>query len=209
MSSPSTEPSGDATRLGKLRVGFRRWLDVFAHHPWILIVVLLAIGGTSVATLDTTDYYFTSQNFCAFTCHVMESPYKELQQSKHGTTPSGVIPTCADCHVAKRLTFAMWDHFIGTGELFVWLTYDFSEPEAFEALRPAAADRARFQMLANDSQTCRECHVMEAIKPVRKRGQRMHTRALEENTTCIVCHYNLVHKEVEPSEAFLEAIEAE
>jgi nitrate/TMAO reductase-like tetraheme cytochrome c subunit len=48
---------------------------------------------------------------------------------------------------------------------------------------------------------------MEAIKPERKRGQRMHAVAIEEGTTCIVCHYNLVHKEVEPSKAFLEAIE--
>ncbi len=207
MPTPSTEPSGDTKRPGKVRVGLRRWLDVVSHHPWIAIVVLLAIGGTSLATLDATDYYFTSQNFCAFSCHVMESPYKELQQSRHWTTASGVLPTCADCHVSKRLTFAMWDHFIGTGELFVWLTNDFSEPEAFEKLRPAAADRARFVMLENDSQTCRECHVMEAIKPARKRGQKMHAIALEKNTTCIVCHYNLVHKEVEPSKAFLAAIE--
>lgn len=207
MSSPPTEPSGDATRPGNLRTGILRWLGVLRHHPWISIVVLLAVGGTSVATLDATDYYFTSDNFCAFQCHVMEIPYKELQQSKHWNTPSGVVPTCADCHVSKRLTFAMWDHFVGTGELFVWLTHDLSEPGAFEHLRPAAADRARFQMLENDSQTCRECHVMEAIKPERKRGQRMHAIAREENTTCIVCHYNLVHKEVEPSKAFLEAIE--
>ena len=207
MSTPSVEPSGDATRPGKVRVGLRRWLDVLFHHPWIAIVVLFAIGGTSVATLDTTDYYFTSQPFCAFQCHVMEIPYKELQQSKHWTTRSGVRPTCADCHVSKRLTFAMVDHFIGTAELFVQLTTDFSDPETFEALRPAAADRVRFAMLGNDSEACRSCHDEPAIKPARKRGQKMHALAREENTTCIVCHYNLVHKEVEPSKAFLAAIE--
>ena len=93
MSSPPTEPSGDATRPGNLRTGILRWLGVLRHHPWISIVVLLAVGGTSVATLDATDYYFTSDNFCAFQCHVMEIPYKELQQSKHWNTPSGVVPT--------------------------------------------------------------------------------------------------------------------
>jgi len=35
----------------------------------------------------------------------------------------------------------------------------------------------------------------------------MHTMALEEGTTCVACHYNLVHEEVEPSKVFLEAIE--
>ena len=52
---------------------------------------------------------------------------------------------------------------------------------------------------------CRGCHVMEGIRPERKRGQRQHADAIETGTTCIACHYNLVHKEVEPSEAFLEA----
>ena len=102
----------------------------------------------------------------------------------------------------------MWDHFIGTGELFVWLSHDLSQPGSFEELRPAAAQRVRFQMLGNDSEKCRSGHVMAGIKPKRKRGQRMHDEALRDGITCIVCHYNLGHKEVEPSEAFLRAIEA-
>ncbi len=36
-------------------------------------------------------------------------------------------------------------------------------------------------------------------------GHELATR--ETGTTCIVCHDNLVHKEVEPSEAFLNAAE--
>jgi nitrate/TMAO reductase-like tetraheme cytochrome c subunit len=200
-------PDG-GTRPGKGRAGLRRWLTTARHHPWIFLMMILAVGGVGVATVDVTDYYFSSQNFCAFTCHVMESTvYQELKQSKHWTTPSGVRPTCADCHVSGRLTFAMWDHFIGTGELFVWLTNDLDEPGAFDKLRGPAADRVRFQMLENDSEKCRGCHVMEGIKPERKRGQRQHADAIETGTTCIVCHYNLVHKEVEPSEAFLEAAE--
>lgn len=185
-----------------------RWRHFLRRRLWVIGVVILAVGGTAVATVDVTDYYFSSDNFCAFTCHVMENTvYKEMQESKHWTTPSGVRPKCADCHVSGRLTFAMWDHFVGTGELFVWLTHDFSQPGAFEELRPAAADRARFQMLENDSANCRDCHVMEAIKPKRKRGQKQHKNALEDGTTCIACHYNLVHKKVEPSAAFLKAIE--
>jgi nitrate/TMAO reductase-like tetraheme cytochrome c subunit len=47
---------------------------------------------------------------------------------------------------------------------------------------------------------------MEAIQPERLRGQRQHAEAIETGTTCIACHYNLVHKDVEPSEEFLQAI---
>jgi len=204
----ATEPPDVEIDPGKAHSGVRRWLGVIRLHPWIAVVGILAIGGTTVAAMDVTDHYFSSQNFCAYTCHVMESTvYKELKESKHWTTPSGVRPTCADCHVSGRITFAMWDHFIGTGELFVWLTKDLSKPGAFEALRPAAAERVRFQMLENDSEKCRGCHVMEGIKPKKKRGQRMHAAAIKEGTTCIACHYNLVHKEVEPSKTFLKATE--
>ena len=201
--SPDASPN-EVTGSAKRTVTFTG----LCSRPILFIAILISLGGITVAAMDLTDYYFSSDNFCAFTCHVMEDTvYKELQESKHWTTPSGVRPKCADCHVSGRLTFAMWDHFIGTGELFVWLRNDFSKPDAFEAFRPAGADRARFQMLNDDSANCRRCHVMEGIKPKRKRGQKQHKYALEDGTTCIVCHYNLVHKEVKPSAAFLKAIE--
>ncbi|HLB31310.1 MAG TPA: hypothetical protein VJN91_07265, partial [Gammaproteobacteria bacterium] len=42
----------------------------------------------------------------------------------------------------------------------------------------------------------------------RVRGQNQHKEAVEKGITCILCHYNLVHKPVDPSEAFLNTIEA-
>jgi nitrate/TMAO reductase-like tetraheme cytochrome c subunit len=100
---------------------------------------------------------------------------------------------------------AMWDHFLGTSDLIAFLQ-GVRTPEDFEEVRAEAADRVRMAMLANDSKHCRTCHVMEAIQPERRRGQRQHAEALETGTTCIACHYNLVHKEVEPSQRFLEVI---
>jgi nitrate/TMAO reductase-like tetraheme cytochrome c subunit len=176
---------------------------------WVFVVVLLSLGALSVAGIDFTDYIFSHNTFCGNVCHVMESTvYQELQQSKHWNTPTGVRATCADCHVDGRLTLAMIDHFLGTGELFVNLTNDFSKPGSFEKFRPAAADRERFKFMENDSARCRSCHVMEAIKPERVRGQNQHKEAVEKGITCILCHYNLVHKAVDPSEAFLNTIEA-
>ena len=185
-------------------VSVRRWLGASRRNVVIVLLAMVAASGVAVATVDVTDYVFSTQNFCAFTCHVMESTvYEEMKESKHWTTPSGVRAKCADCHVAGRLTFAMWDHFLGTTELWVQAI---TPADGFEALRPAAAERVRMKMLKDDSANCRECHVMEAIKPRRVRGQRQHDEAREKGTTCIACHYNLVHKEVEPSEAFLKAI---
>ena len=175
---------------------------------WVFVVVLVTIVGIGVMTTDLTDYTFSHEVFCSNVCHAMDNVHQELQKSKHWTTPTGVRATCSDCHVSRRLTFAMLDHFVSTGELFVALTNDFSKPGSFEKFRPDAADRARFQFFESDSKNCRECHAMEAIKPSRVRGQNVHEAAIRDGTTnCIVCHYNLVHKKVELSKAFQAAIE--
>jgi nitrate/TMAO reductase-like tetraheme cytochrome c subunit len=157
---------------------------------------------------DYTDQYFSSMDFCATSCHIMENTvFKEIKQAKHWNTATGVRPTCADCHVSEGLTAAMWDHFIGLKELIAFTIGGINTNEAFEGIRAEGADRVRFRLLANDSANCRGCHVMEEIKPKRKRGKRQHAAAIKDGTTCIACHYNIVHKEVEPSKAFLKAIE--
>jgi nitrate/TMAO reductase-like tetraheme cytochrome c subunit len=172
-------------------------------------LALLAAGAAiGVPTVDYADRYFSTDKFCATSCHVMEATvYKEFQESVHGTTATGVRPTCADCHVSPTLPAAMWDHFLGMRDLYVFWVEGVRTPEKFEEVRARAADLARFALLRSDSATCRSCHVMEAIVPERNRGKTQHKEALEEGTTCIVCHYNLVHKEVEPSEKFLLATE--
>ncbi len=205
------EQGGEETRSpGWFARAQEYWYSEFRKlvGAWVFVVVLISMGSIFVAIVDTTDYLFSTNTFCGNTCHVMEiTVFKELKKSKHWNTPTGVRATCANCHVGGRLSFAMMDHFVGTGELFVWLTHDLSKPGAFERLRPDAADRVRFKMIENNSAECRSCHVMEAIVPKRIRGQNQHEDALERDITCIVCHYNLVHKEVAPSTAFNEAIE--
>ena len=205
------EPKPALSKRSRFRQAQEWWYREFRRiiGAWVFVLVILFIGGITLTTLDLTDYMFSRMTFCGNVCHVMESTvYQELQKSKHWNTPTGVRPTCADCHVSGRLTYAMVDHFLGTGELFVNLTNDFSKPGSFEKFRPDAANRERFKMLANDSAGCRSCHVMEAIKPKRVRGQNEHKEAMEKGITCIVCHYNLVHKPVDPSPAFLNAISA-
>lgn len=207
-----TESSKKKTGLlQKLNAMQEWWYREFRRivGAWVFAVVLLFVGATSVVIVDVTDYIFSTNIFCGNLCHVMKSTVtKELQKSIHWTTPTGVRATCMQCHVSKRLSFAMYEHFLGTGEMFVWLTHDFSKPGSFEQFRPGAADRERFKMLGNNSETCAHCHAMEGIKPKRIRGQNMHKEAIDKSIPCIVCHYNLVHKEVEPSEGFLNAIAA-
>ena len=205
---------GEHAEAVKGRPAVKRWIDIVGHwleiavrHPIITVASVVMLAGTSVATLDVTDLVFSSDDFCANTCHVMRSTVaKEYQESKHYNTRTGVRPKCASCHVSGRLTLAMVDHFISSRDLFAWAAND-STPDAFEKLRPKAAEVARLEFLENDSKNCRGCHVFEAIKPEKKRGQTQHADAIENKITCIACHYNLVHKEVEPSPKFLKAID--
>jgi len=85
--------------------------------------------------------------------------------------------------------------------------HDWTKPETMVERRPAMAEKVRLQMLASDSKNCRSCHVWEAVKPRRKRGQRAHKAAIQEKKTCIACHYNLVHKKVPLTPASKEAVD--
>jgi nitrate/TMAO reductase-like tetraheme cytochrome c subunit len=204
MVMPLRGTNSESTRK---RGPLRRWLS--AHRLALSLVVVFAAGMVvGVPFFDITDRYFSSDAFCMTGCHLMDATVaKELRQSDHWTPPSGVRASCGDCHVSEGLTAAMWDHVLGTREVISFIFKGIRTPEDFEKVRAEGADRVRLAMVANDSKNCRSCHTMEAIKPERKRGQRQHTEALETGTTCIACHYNLVHKEVEPSEAFLKAID--
>ena len=208
--SPGTEKAPESTPPGWFRRTQAWWYGQVRRNlkQWILFVIGVGVlAVVSVVTVDATDYVFSTQKFCSSTCHVMESTvYPEYQKSKHYNTATGVRPHCADCHVSERLSYAMWDHLLGSGELFVWATTDFSQPGSFEKFRPEAANDTRLKFLHSNSKNCKRCHEMDAIKPSRVRGQNAHRDAIANgNSNCIVCHYNLVHKEVEPSKEFLEA----
>jgi len=184
----------------------RRLIAWVTTWPVIALLVAAAVGAlVGVPVAAKVDSHFSSNAFCATSCHVMEGTvYQELKQSTHGTSAKGVHPSCAECHISRSLPVAMWEHFLGLSDLYAYVVQGIRTPADFEKVRAAGAERVRFDMLANDSEGCRGCHVMAEIKPEKKRGQRQHAEAIEKGVTCIACHYNLVHKEVEPSKRFLK-----
>jgi hypothetical protein len=79
--------------------------------------------------------------------------------------------------------------------------------ESFHILKNLSGVVRIKKILAEDSETCREFHRMDAIKPARKRGERAHAGALAKGSTiCIACHYNLVHGEAPLTPRFQAAI---
>lgn len=156
-----------------------------------------------VPVLDKADRYFSTNDFCASACHVMtDTVAAEFKASTHGTSRFGVIPKCSDCHVSENLTGAMIDHALGLKDLYANVVLGIDTAAEFETIRAEAANTARMAFYNSDSANCRSCHVMSDIKPEKKRGQVQHAEAIEKDITCIVCHYDLVHKSVPLSDEF-------
>ena len=107
---------------------------------------------------------------------------------------------CVDCHLPEgwwNTTYA-YTHFFSITDLFGHFR-DRDAERAGDWIPPRAATayRVRDRMYEYDSVTCRSCHIEAEIKPKRARGVNAHELALKEETTCIECHNNLVHRRVE------------
>ena len=163
--------------------------------------IIVALGAEEMDRLTTTDAFCTS-------CHAMQTYIADSETyktSSHQITTSGVRPGCADCHIPTGLVAATYIHIVnGISDLWGQIRYDYENSEVWDAEKARLAYAARDWFRDSDSVTCRGCHEETSIKPQRKRGQRQHTEARETGMTCIDCHYNLVHEEIEPRESFLD-----
>ena len=181
--------------------------------PILAALLLGGLGGIAVAlTAEQVDHLTSSDEFCT-SCHAMQAYIADdeaYKNSTHQTTTTGVRPGCADCHIPKGLVAATFTHVVnGVSDLWGEARYDYTDPAVWKAQLARLAFSARMWMRDNDSVTCRTCHEEASIKPQRKRGQRQHKEARASGLTCIDCHYNLVHREIEPSAEFLKAIAGE
>lgn len=173
----------------------------------VTLLIGVVVGVALVLGAEQMDHYTNTDKFCT-SCHLTGEYIAKSETfltSTHRMRSGGVIPGCADCHIPKGLVPATWTHVVkGIQDLYGQIRYDYDDPAVWQERRPELAYAVRDWMLANDSVTCRSCHNQDAIKPEKKRGQVQHAEARESGMTCIACHYNLVHDEVEPRESFLE-----
>lgn len=178
------------------------WLPEFITRRVLFAMVFAGLCGIGfMVFLIEFDHYTSSEAFCT-TCHSMELAAEPYRESVHYMPTSGVRASCGDCHVSPGVFAATWDHFIGGKDLIRQLfgaNYDDPVINALHA--PEAAFAAREWFRKRDSETCRRCHVQEAIV-----GKRADTLAIHqeetEGKTCVDCHINLVHREVPERETF-------
>ena len=179
-------------------------------------VLLAGIAGAAIAVAavlanEQIDAYTSTDAFCGTSCHSMQAHVANdpvFVESAHRTASSGVRAGCADCHIPHGIVPATVAHVKGGVKDIISETLnDFTDPQVWERGRAERAYHVRDWLLETDSATCRVCHDEAAIQPERKRGQSQHEDARERGLTCIGCHYNLVHTEVEPRPDFLERAE--
>jgi len=128
-------------------------------------------------------------------CHAY--PYEEYRESPHYDNQRGVKTGCLGCHNPHSVwQFFAWKFFyinnstIGESP-FHAISSGLRDIAEWEELRPELAMVVRKRMVEDDSAKCKVCH---------RTGSKWYNkikRHQETEKTCIRCHYNLVHKEVE------------
>ncbi len=183
--------------IARLWAGIQAWVrDKF----WYIVVagssvtVGLAVAAAYGAVID----YTHSLDFCAHTCHEMESTvYQEYVHSKHFRNEQGVVVVCADCHVPHNnwpATFAtkvkasleLWPHFFG----------GMSNKATFEAHRYELAKQVWAHFAATNARECKGCHQYQnmVLEDQRPSVRAQHTDAMKSDENCLDCHKGLVHK---------------
>jgi len=145
-----------------------------------------AVGAPTIGLKATDD-----PEFCV-SCHTMKHLLAETVQSRHYTNAVGVRVGCPDCHVPYDTASYLRVKLLAAKDVFFELVRPAKTPEEYERIRPRLVKTVRADFLRNDSAACKKCHGFDHFDVT----IRAHQRAIEDKTTCVACHYNLVHGEM-------------
>lgn len=185
-----TQPRGRGARLWKRP---RRWFLFGIPLGGLLSFVIgIGVAGGFVGGLQYTE----TTAFCT-SCHEMQQPLAELQQSLHHSNAYGIQAGCADCHVPPTLFAGLMRHVRASVEVWGHLTGKLNTPEKYEALRAEMAQKVWAELQANDSAECRSCHnpaAMDLTKQDRIAAKRHSPEYMAKSgKTCIDCHKGVAH----------------
>ncbi|MBQ75781.1 MAG: hypothetical protein CMQ20_12275 [Gammaproteobacteria bacterium] len=132
-------------------------------------------------------------------CHAY--PYNEYLDSPHYDSDFGVRPGCVGCHNPHSLAQVVkWKFFYvnrgGVGESpFHAISNSMRDIPAWEELRVELAKNVRETMIEEKSEKCTVCHKTESEWFNDIKQHKSMQKSSEK--TCIHCHYNLVHGDVD------------
>lgn len=147
----------------------------------------MILGAAPLLGMKATD----STEFC-ISCHSMTHLWEVTKVSRHFQNDRGVQVGCPSCHVPHPIADYLRVKMLALHDVYSEVVNPVRTKENYEARRPQLAQKVRTDYLANDSAQCRNCHAYKNFtRPIKS-----HDRAQKSGTTCIKCHYNLVHGEI-------------
>lgn len=167
------------------------------------ILALIFVAGVVFAGLFNVGLSATNTTEFCISCHSMEFPYKEYQESVHYKNASGVKAGCADCHVPKSLGPKLWMKINAYNDVLHQFLGTVDTPEKYEEHRWEMASRVWAKMKSTDSRECRSCHDFADmdLSEQDKMGRKKHGNAEDKGQTCIDCHKGIAHEEpIEPEQ---------
>lgn len=177
------------------------------------LAIALILMGWAWVFEPVTRQWIATDSLCGY-CHVdreyrsdvrlsFSVPHPALDDAAT-TASASAAPAqqagCVECHLAPGFINAIYayTHFASLTDLFGHFRDRMSERAGvWIPARQAAAYRVRDRLFEQDSPTCRGCHLEQEIEPKRVRGKNAHQKALDEQMTCIECHYNEKHRSVD------------
>jgi len=160
----------------------------------ILVAGFVVGSGFIIATAVTLEAT-ASIEFCQ-SCHVMQTAYDEYRESGHAQNRTGVIATCAECHLPPHYPEKLFVKASRITEVWGFVTGVIGTPEKYEQQRLTMAQAVWEELLDNQSAPCRGCHDFEKMATQKQKvhAVKAHQRAQRNHTTCIVCHEGIAHK---------------
>lgn len=171
---------------------------------WLLGGVLL---GAVLLGAGTAGLLMTNQESFCVSCHEMEKPFQEYQDTIHNANRTGVRAICSDCHVPKEIPAMLARKAVASLELWAHFSGKYDSAADYEKYRYAMAKNVWKHMKETDSKECRNCHSERGMSPEKQteKARRRHESGKQKGLTCIDCHFGIAHHEPEgpgPQELF-------
>ena len=160
----------------------------------ILIGIGFIAGAVSWQKLNDVLDETSTEEFCV-SCHSMQTPLKELQETAHWSNNSGVTATCSSCHLPHDKTAKYARKVQASREIYAELIGKYDDENAFEKHRLEMAEREWERFAANGSKECKACHSYDRMKfeTMSPAAQKAMIPAAERDQSCMDCHRGIAH----------------
>ena len=161
----------------------------------LVVLALVFLAGIGFAGAMSGGLAYSNRMELCVSCHSLQVPYAEYQETVHFKNASGVQATCSDCHVPREFFPKLHAKLMAAKDVYHELIGTIDTPEKFEAQRWAMANRVWDRMKADDSRTCRSCHEFSDmdLSAQSRSARSRHGAAEDRGQTCIDCHKGIAH----------------